>query len=103
MTYYKICDVDELRDGEIKKVEIAGYEYLIARVEGRFFATDNFCTHEGGDLSRGHIEGNEVVCPLHAGRFKVETGEVASPPPDFPLETYPVKIEGGEVMMDIKF
>ncbi len=103
MTFYRVCDTDDLRDGEMKLFELAGYEYLLARVDGKFYAVDNFCTHLGGDLSKGRVSGDRVVCPLHASEFNLATGDPVKPPADFPLETYPVKVEGHDVMIDIKF
>lgn len=103
MTYYRVCGVDDLKNGQMKLFELAGYEYLVVRLDDKFYGIDNFCTHEGGTLSEGHLEGKSVVCPLHNGKFYVETGEVASPPPEYPLETYPIKVEGKDVMLDIKF
>ncbi len=103
MVYYRVCGVDDLRDGEMKLFELAGYEYLVIRRGDQFYGLDNFCTHEGGTLSEGKLEGDDVVCPVHGGRFRIRTGDVTSPPPSFPLESYPMKIEGKDVLLDIKF
>lgn len=103
MTLYRVCSVDDLKPGEMKLFELAGYEYLVVRIGDEFFGMDNFCTHEGGNLHEGCIEGENVVCPLHKGSFSVRTGEVTAEPPGFPLESYPVKVEGKDVLLDIKF
>ena len=66
-----------------------------------FFATDDTCTHAKFSLADGYIEGDEVVCALHEARFCLRTGRVLSPPATVALRTYPVRIEGGEVFIEV--
>jgi 3-phenylpropionate/trans-cinnamate dioxygenase ferredoxin subunit len=70
-------------------------------VEGRFCAVEDNCTHEDASLSTGVLTGDLVRCPLHGSRFNVCTGEVLEEPAELNLRTYPVRIEGDRVLVDL--
>ncbi len=109
--FYPAIAADELSSGEMTKVVIAGKEVLIARQGEKFFAADNRCPHLGGNLSKGHLDGHIVTCPLHKSQFNLgdgsvvrwtnftgvalAVGKVIRKPQ--PLTTYPVKVEAGQV------
>ena len=83
-------------------------DVLITIVNGKFYAVSSECTHFGGDLSEGVLEGNVVVCPNHKARFDVTTGKVVSPPKEAlsrpnieDLSMYLVKVENQNIMVDI--
>ncbi|MEE8145189.1 MAG: Rieske 2Fe-2S domain-containing protein, partial [Kiloniellales bacterium] len=65
------------------------------------FATDGVCTHEGADLTGGLVIGDIIECPLHQGRFHIPSGKAKSPPVCIDLRTYPVRVEGGKVFIDV--
>jgi nitrite reductase/ring-hydroxylating ferredoxin subunit len=82
---------------------------LIANVDGDFYAIGNSCTHAGGDLSKGSLEGKIVTCPRHGAKFDVTTGKVVSGPKVLFLHpkikdepSYEVKIEGNEVLLKVE-
>jgi nitrite reductase/ring-hydroxylating ferredoxin subunit len=92
----------------MKSVKLQDKEILIANVSGNYYAIDNRCTHAGGDLSQGVLEGNIVTCPRHHARFDVTTGRVVSHPKlalfhpkakDEP--TYQVKVEDDSIMVKL--
>jgi nitrite reductase/ring-hydroxylating ferredoxin subunit len=99
----------ELADGEKKKVTIEGREFLLARVAGRFYATDNLCPHLKGDLAAGRLEDTAIVCPLQGSRFDIRDGRVLSwraAPAETdtgtrPLKTYNVRVEDNTVYIEI--
>jgi 3-phenylpropionate/trans-cinnamate dioxygenase ferredoxin component len=74
--YVSIANADELRDGEMKKVDVDGRELLLARVDGSYYAIDDRCPHMGGDLSKGSLQGSIVTCPKHGSRFDVRDGQL---------------------------
>lgn len=76
-------------------------EVALCLVDGRVYAVDNLCTHAEARLSDGHLDGNDIVCPLHGGSFDVRTGEVASLPCLEPVAVYPTKIEGENVYVQV--
>jgi nitrite reductase/ring-hydroxylating ferredoxin subunit len=74
---------------------------LLATVEGRFYAADDTCTHEEASLSTGFLKGALVKCPLHGSRFNVCTGEALEEPAEDDLRTYPVRVEGGRILVGL--
>jgi nitrite reductase/ring-hydroxylating ferredoxin subunit len=90
----------------MKKVKVGDKEFLVASVNGNYYAIGSKCTHAGGDLSQGSLEGNVVTCPKHKAKFDVTTGKVISGPKmalfrlritDEP--SYQVKIEGNILLL----
>ena len=66
----------EFQNGTMKEVVVEGHEILIARVGDKYYATDNRCTHMGGKLSHGKLEGTVVTCPRHGSQFELKDGGV---------------------------
>jgi 3-phenylpropionate/trans-cinnamate dioxygenase ferredoxin subunit len=99
--FIKAASVDEIRPGRMKRVEINGLRLLLANVDGRYYAAQDSCTHEEASLSRGVLQGELVKCPLHGSRFNVRTGEALEEPAEENLKTYPVRIEGGDVLIGV--
>jgi|SRR5580658_9357092 NAD(P)H-dependent nitrite reductase small subunit len=101
MAWMKVCRKDQIADQSALKIK-GDNPIAIFRAGERFFATDDTCTHAKFSLSEGYIEGEEVVCALHEARFCLRTGRVLSPPATVALRTYPVKIEGDDVMVEME-
>ena len=80
------------------KVKIKEIEILIANVDGKFYAIDNLCPHEGGHMHEGPVEGEIVTCPLHGWRTNIITGESLELP-GIKVNTFEVKIEDGKVFV----
>ncbi len=106
MSFVKVAEASEIGPGEMRKVELGGEEVLVANVEGEFYAIRNRCTHQGGDLSSGKLEGKVVTCPRHGSRFDVTTGKALSGPKILFLRlstgdepTYEVKVEEGSILL----
>ena len=99
--FIKIGKVDELRPGSMKRVDINGRRMLLANVNGRFCATDDTCTHEDASLSTGSLRGELVKCPLHGSRFNVCTGEALEEPAEQNLNTYPIRVEGDNILVGL--
>ena len=97
--FVKVGSVDEVPPGEMKIVEVGGQEIVLANVGGDIFAFSNECTHRGGPLGEGLLTDGVVECPFHGGQFDVKTGEVVEAPPTEALNTYQVRVEGGEIMV----
>lgn len=71
------------------------------KVSGRIYCIDGKCTHLGGPLCKGRLDGAVVQCPWHGSRFDVRTGAVVSPPARTPVQAYAVTIEAGNVWADL--
>ena len=74
-------------------------EIALYRVEGRIYATDNTCTHGAARLTEGYLEGCEIECPLHQGRFDVRNGKALCEPASEDIAAYEVRVEHGDVLV----
>jgi len=95
--FVRVASVDEVPPGEMKIVEVAGEDVVLANVDGQIYAIGGTCTHRGGPLGEGVLAGDVVECPFHGGQFNVRTGEVVGPPPTEPVQTYTVQVEGNDI------
>ncbi|MCA3242344.1 MAG: non-heme iron oxygenase ferredoxin subunit [Rubrivivax sp.] len=93
--------VDALPTDDVIGVTVAGRDVALYTAEGAVYATDNLCTHGNARLCDGFLEGHEIECPLHQGRFDVRDGQPLCEPVTAPLRSYPVKVEGGRVWLQI--
>lgn len=96
-----VLPADELPTDDVMGVRVAGRDLALYAIEGEVFATDNTCTHGQARLCDGFLEGHEIECPLHQGKFDVRDGRPTCDPVTEALRTYPVKIEGGRVFLQI--
>lgn len=80
--------------------EIGGTKISVFKIDGQFFAINNTCTHAGGALSEGSLDGKIITCPLHGAQFDVETGTVVSPPALRPAQTYKTRVQGDVVEVE---
>jgi len=95
--FVRVAGVGDVPPGEMMIVEIDGEEVAIANVAGEFYAFQNECTHRGGPLGEGILMDDIVECPFHGGKFNVRTGEVVESPPQEPLVTYSVQLDGDDI------
>jgi len=82
-------------------IELAGRDIALYSVEGAVYATDNVCTHGQARLCDGFLDGHEIECPLHQGKFDVRDGKPLCEPVTVAIRSYPVKIEGQRVFVQI--
>ena len=101
LSYIKVARVSEVSVSQMKQFQLNGQDICVANIDGKFFAINNICSHEGGPLADGKLEGNEVECPWHQSKFDMTTGEVKSPPATEPQAVYEVKIEGDDIMVKL--
>jgi len=78
---------------------MAWFQCLV--VKGEVYAVDDLCTHEDASLSKGSLHGECVKCPLHGSRFRLPTGEALDDPAEIPLNTYEVKIDGDDILVNV--
>lgn len=97
-----VAQAGALEDGETLRAEIGGVVLTIARVEGRLYAFQEFCTHRFGPLSEGHFEGHEVMCPWHNSCFDVRNGKVTRGPAKVDLKTFEVLVEEGWIRVRVE-
>ena len=92
---------DELPSDDVKGLAVAGRDIAIYTVGEVVYATDNLCTHGHARLCDGFLDGHEIECPLHQGKFDVRTGQPTCAPVTEALRRYPVRIDGGRVFLQI--
>jgi len=97
----KIAQTSELSPGTGKVVQAEGRSIALFNVEGTFYAIDNTCTHRGGPLGEGELKGDTVECPWHSAHFNVKTGAVTGPPAPTGVRSFPVKVEGNDVLVEV--
>jgi 3-phenylpropionate/trans-cinnamate dioxygenase ferredoxin component len=100
--FVKVARTDEIGPGQARVVEVMGKQIAVFNIDGEFFAIDNICTHEEASLAEGHVSGHEVTCPLHGAKFDVRTGEVLGPPAYDDVTSYPVRVTGADVEVDVE-
>lgn len=94
-----LCRTDEVAPNAALKVEANGLTLAVFNLNGHFFAMDDACSHGPGSLSEGYVDGDEIECDFHNGRFNIKTGEVAAPPCMIPQKVYAVTIVEGTVFV----
>ena len=100
--WVRVAAVADLAEGSMLAVDVNGQNLAIYHLDGgEICATSNVCTHAFAMLTDGWLEGNVIECPLHAGQFDVRTGKGLCPPIEEDLQTFPVKVEGGEILVDL--
>ena len=99
--FVKTAKTDEILPGQAKMVEVSGKEIALFNVDGSFYAIDNACTHVGGPLSGGELDGPQVTCPWHRSIFNVTTGEVVGPPAGRGVTRYNTRVEGNDVEVEV--
>jgi 3-phenylpropionate/trans-cinnamate dioxygenase ferredoxin component len=97
--YFKVAQADELDEGELMAVEVDGEPVCLAKVEGRVYAFTDDCTHIGGPLNEGELDGEVLTCPWHGAQFNITTGKVLRGPARQDIATYPVKVEDNAVFV----
>lgn len=93
---------DAVPADDVIGVEAAGRDIALYDVEGALYATDNLCTHGRARMCDGFLEGHEIECPLHQGRFDVRDGKALCAPLTENLRCYPVRVEGGRVWLAVE-
>lgn len=99
--FVKVARTDEIPVGQAKLVEVGGNEIAIFNVQGSFHAIDNTCTHVGGPLCEGEIDGTEVTCPWHGAVFDVTSGQVLGPPAGQSVNRYNVRVDGPDIEIEV--
>jgi 3-phenylpropionate/trans-cinnamate dioxygenase ferredoxin component len=94
-----VAPEDEIAPGAWRSVDLDGTEVAVFNLDGAWYAIENVCTHDGGILTGGAIEGDVIICPRHGAQFSIRTGEVLAPPAYEDVPTFPVRVHGGIVQV----
>lgn len=99
--WHPVAKTSEIPLGGAICVEIGERIVALFHLDDGFYALDDECPHAQGPLSEGYVEGDEVECPWHAARFKIRTGKVCSDITDVDASTYPVRVSGDMVEVEV--
>ncbi len=100
-TFHKVAETKNLAPGQGMAVEVGGNKIALFNVDGTFYAIGDTCTHRGGPLSEGTLEGSTLICPWHGANFDVRTGKNLTPPAPAEVTSYNVRVEGDDVEVEI--
>ncbi len=99
--WIKVAQENQIPSGQVKVVEAQGKRLALAHVEDRYYALEDLCTHDDGPLGEGELIGDLVECPRHGARFDVKTGQPVTLPAVIPVKTFPVKVEGKDILVEM--
>lgn len=97
----RVCSQSEIAPETVKAYEVGDLRLAVYNIEGKFYVTDDECTHASASLADGILEGDVIECSLHFGAFHVPTGEVKAPPCELALRTYKVVLQGDDIFADL--
>lgn len=92
---------DSVGEGEARVFETEDVRIAVCRVEGRFYAVEDVCTHDDGPLGEGALEGCQIICPRHGARFDVRTGAAVRMPAVAPVETFEIQEVDGNLVVEL--
>jgi nitrite reductase/ring-hydroxylating ferredoxin subunit len=101
--FQKVANRDDLKEGDMLKVEANGKQIVLSMVEGKVYAIDEICTHEGGPLDEGELNGYDLKCPWHYAVFDVRDGKVSDATVwATDLNSYTVKVDetNGDILVN---
>lgn len=87
--------------GSVKGVTLKGTRVLVANIDGKFFSINSVCTHLGGPLEKGSLNGDVITCPWHGSKFDVKNGAVVSGPASKPEPSHKVTLEGESILLEV--
>ncbi|MFC5475641.1 non-heme iron oxygenase ferredoxin subunit [Paraherbaspirillum soli] len=94
-----VTPAQELLPGQFRTVDVDGVQIAVFNVAGKYYAIEDVCTHDGGILTGGSVDGDEVICPRHGAHFSIKTGDALGPPAYEPVAIFPVRVEQGMVQV----
>ena len=100
-TWIELAAVDAIPEDDVIGIDAEGKSFALYQIDGEIYATDNICTHGNARLCDGFLEGYEIECPLHQGKFDIRNGKAMCAPLTEDVKTYPVKIEGTRVFVEV--
>ena len=100
--FVAVAREEDVPEGQVRLYEVGDRSLVICRVNGRYYAVEDFCTHDGGPLGEGTLDGYAIECPRHQALFDVRTGEVLRLPASSPIQSFPVRVENGNILVELE-
>ena len=99
--FVKVAKTSEIAEQSASCIEIEEKRIALFNLGAEFYAIDDTCTHRGGPLSEGTIEGEEVECPWHRAHFNIKSGAVTNPPAPTGVTKYNVRVIGDNIEIEL--
>ncbi len=99
--FHSVAKTSDLPDPGKMLVEVEDRLVALFHVDGAFYALDDVCTHDGGPLAEGEMDGCQIICPRHGARFDIKTGAALTMPATKATASHEVKIEGDEILVQL--
>ena len=100
MARYLAAKLAEIAPGTTRHVVVDSTGILLCNVDGKIYAIEDVCTHDGGPLDQGELEGECIVCPRHGATFDVRTGDALTLPAVVPVMTFETTVEGDDIYVE---
>ncbi len=100
--FVKVATTADIPPGKVNVYEVDGRQIAVCNVDGTFYAIDDICTHDGGSLDQGELEGDQIECPRHGACFDVKTGRALTLPAVMPVQSYPVQVNGDAIEVSVE-
>lgn len=97
--WINVAKTEDFPPGTRRVVDVDGAAVAVFNLDGEYYAIEDICTHDGGELASGEMEDGVIICPRHGARFNIKTGAVLAPPAYEPVATFPVRVENGIVQV----
>ena len=101
MAEHTVAKVSDIGPGTSKAVHIGREDIMVCNVDGTIYAIEDVCTHDGGQLDQGCLEGCVIECPRHGAQFDVTTGAVLKMPAVESVRTYHVRVDGDSILVEV--
>lgn len=101
-TWVTVGRIGDIAPGKVAYAEVDGQRLAICNADGVFYAVDDVCSHDGGSLDQGELQGTNIECPRHGARFDIRTGKVTALPAIRPIKAFPVRVDGNEIQVDLQ-
>ena len=102
LDFVPVASTAEIPPGQRMLLDVGDISLAVFNIAGKYFAIADICSHDGGPLAEGEIDGDVIECPRHGAQFNVKTGEVVAMPAVVPISTYPVKMEGDQIIVTLE-
>jgi len=101
-TWQRVASTADIPPERVAVFQVGEHDVAVCNVSGEYFAVDDVCTHDGGALDQGELEGDEIECPRHGARFDVRTGAAVQLPAFEPVETHEVRVQGDSIEVGVE-
>ena len=101
-TWQTVARTTDIPPDRVQVFQVDDHDVAVCNVDGQFYAIDDLCTHDGGSLDQGELDGAEIECPRHGARFDVRTGAATQLPAFEAVETHATRVDGDSIQVEVE-